>query len=153
MNLIDVIASHHAYVKPSIKCVSNFKRALFGVNTAENGLKIIWTVLLKYLGDNQDLLSHHFVRIAKWMSLNPAKILGIDQKFGSIEKGKFASFIVWRPYEKCYVSFTDFEYSKTNLYKGLWLNGNIDRVYVRGRCAFRDSSCFPVGDHLNFNSI
>ena len=147
---IDVLSSHHAFVTPEVKFLAtgNFKRAVPGVNCIENSLRAAWTTLAKYREFNQEVLELDLVRLAQIMCLNPAKVLGLADRYGSLEAGKVASFIVWKPFEKAFVNFMEFEFSRTNLYKGLWLFGAISAVYVRGQPAYVGGQQFPVGSRV-----
>jgi dihydroorotase-like cyclic amidohydrolase len=40
---------------------------------------------------------HYIVRMAKWLSHNAAKLIGLVGKRGSIELGYFADLIIWAP--------------------------------------------------------
>ena len=91
-------------------------------------------------------LEHYIIRLAKWLSLYPAKILGIDNKRGSIEKGKFADLIIWNPRQKFRVQ-NNYDYSDTSPFLNQELLGKIHRVYLRGKIAY-DNEAFPIGAEM-----
>jgi dihydroorotase-like cyclic amidohydrolase len=92
---------------------------------------------------SDSLLDNYIVRLSKWLSLNPAKIIGLDKHRGSIEKHKFADLIIWDPYE----ASENYPYScpETAVFHDLRLSGRISRVYVRGRLVFNEGDFIPAG--------
>lgn len=138
---IDVIASRHIAVPRALKFLEsgNFKKALSGVNGVEAGLKPVWTKLRAPSSSSASILERYIVRMAKWMSLNPAHLLGVSHKRGSIEPGKFADFLVWSPSEEAAVTDPDSPYCGKRLF------GRVKAVYVRGVLAYEDGVARPAG--------
>lgn len=146
MNEIDIISSRHATIPSSYKNIDqgSFKKALNGINCLGFSLQAVWTQLMKD-SHNLGALEHYLVRLAKWMSYSPAKLLGIESRRGSISKGKYADLIIWSPYDKqtCKVFSNSPEtcvYSKSSLY------GKIHKVYIRGQLGFQDGKCYSIGE-------
>mmetsp|Transcript_24924 Transcript_24924/g.24604 ORF Transcript_24924/g.24604 Transcript_24924/m.24604 type:complete len:110 (+) Transcript_24924:1676-2005(+) len=83
-------------------------------------------------------LDHYIVRMAKWLSLHPAKILNIHDSRGSIEKNKYADLIVWAPYERFKAKEENPEYEKVSPFVGMEMLGKIHYVYVRGKLAYEE---------------
>ena len=75
----------------------SFKKALSGITNAGFSLSAIWSRLKQPLAVRSRRYNHYIIRLAKWMSATPAKILGIDDIRGSIEAGKIADLVVWDP--------------------------------------------------------
>lgn len=144
LNVIDSISSFHTCIDSTYKFkpYKNFKRALNGINCLGFSLPAIWTKL-RFPVTSDSLLDSYIVRLSKWFSLNPAKIIGIDKHRGSIEKHKLADLIIWDPYE---VS-ENFPIScpETAVFKDLRLSGRISRVYVRGSLVFDEGDFLPLG--------
>ena len=63
-------------------------------------LPSVWSKLKSELCENTRKYEHYIVRMAKWMSEVPAKILKIFHVRGAICKGKLADFIIWDPEQK-----------------------------------------------------
>ena len=144
---IDVISSHHASLEPELKFLStgNFKRALSGVTGLGCSLQAVWTKLRMPVVDSQAVRERYIVRLSKWLSLNPAKVIGVSSKRGSIEKGKFADLVVWKPHSSFTLREEYFRYPQLNPYIGKQLYGEIHRVYVRGSVAYENGTSYPVG--------
>ena len=142
---IDVIASAHAALSPELKFLDtgSFRRALSGVNTIGHALQVVWTKLRMPSVDSNAVKERYLVRMAKWLSLNPAKVLGIASKRGSIEPGKLADFVIWQPDELSHQP--EVKYPDLNPYLKKTLYGRIEHVYVRGQLAYSQGQTFPVG--------
>ncbi|OMJ93165.1 hypothetical protein SteCoe_3987 [Stentor coeruleus] len=134
MKGIDNISSCHAFINGNQKLTSNFQTALNGVATLGCTLSSVWFILNKPVSSH-DQLEHYIVRLAKWMSMHPAQILGISEYRGSIAKGKLADFIIWNPNEK-YRIFPDNPYYVTSPFAGQDLLGKIKKVYLRGKIVY-----------------
>lgn len=137
MKGIDSISSGHAYIDSSKKLTSNFQTALNGISCLGCTLQSVWFILNKPVSSN-DQLEHYIVRLAKWMSLHPAQILGISEYRGSIAKGKLADFVIWSPREK-YRLMPDYYYFATCPFVGQDLLGKIKKVYLRGRLVYESN--------------
>lgn len=134
MKGIDNISSCHALIHANQKLTSNFQTALNGVASLGCTLSSVWFILNKPVSSH-DQLEHYIVRLAKWMSMHPAQILGISEYRGSIAKGKLADFIIWNPNEK-YRIMPDNPYYATSPFSGQDLLGKIKKVYLRGRIVY-----------------
>lgn len=145
VNCIDVIASGHAALSPDMKFLDtgSFKRALSGVNGIGFGLQAVWTKLRMPSIDSQQVRERYIVRLAEWLSLNPAKVLGISSQRGSIEKGKSADFVVWQPDE--FAPSPQAKYPELTPYQNKTLYGRIVYVYLRGLLAYDQGASFLVG--------
>lgn len=133
MKGIDSISSQHASIEPHRKITGNFQQALNGISSMGYSLQAVWT-MINIPASSSEQLEHYIVRLAKWFSLHPAMILNINNKRGSIEKGKFADFIIWNPKEKISVP-NEYTYSQTSPFKNQELLGCIKYVYLRGKLA------------------
>ena len=137
MNGISTVTSNHSCIHPDYKKVDcgSFLKSLNGMNTAGFTLQAVWTrltVQVRKRGDEDSCI----VQMAKWLSLNPARILEVDGVRGTIEKGKYADLIIWNPFEE-HVSQQDYSpFSPMSPFVGERLAGKIYRVILRGHIAF-----------------
>jgi dihydroorotase-like cyclic amidohydrolase len=137
---LDIISSHHISVAPELKFLDSgvFKKALNGINGLGYGLQAVWTKLRMPAVHSASVREHYIVRLAKWMSHNPARLIGISHLRGSIEKGKLADLIVWYPHE-------EFAAPQESPYRGKQLYGRVKEVYVRGKKAYDEGVALAVG--------
>ena len=142
MKGIDTVSSQHACIETSKKKIGNFQQALNGISSIGFTLQAVWSVLNIPVSSHEQL-EHYIVRLAKWLSLYPAQILGVDQDRGSIEVGKKADFFIWKPREKVSVG-GDYAYWETSPFAGLELFGKIHQVFIRGEKVF-DGYSLPSG--------
>lgn len=145
MRGIDAISSQHACIEEDKKKTGNFQQALNGISAIGYSLQAVWSVL-NIPVSTQEQHEHYIVRLAKWLSLHPACILGIEKNRGSIEEGKFADLIVWKPKEKVTVGEM-YRYKETSPLLSHELFGSIKKVYLRGKLAYSGHS-FPQGKQL-----
>ena len=143
MKGINAISSQHASIQAKHKLSGNFQQALNGISSLGCTLQAVWTSLFNSAG-SEELMEHFIVRMATWMSLEPAKILGIEGRRGSIEKGKFADLMVWDPKER-FTLGKEYVYHITSPFAGEKLMGDVKAVYIRGVLAF-DSKCTKGGN-------
>ena len=149
MNVIDCITSHHISISPEYKFLmrGSLKRALNGLNCMGFSLPSVWTKL-KVPVTLEKQLEHYIVRLFKWMSLNPAKIIGVDRQRGSIEKRKFADLVIWEPFEVTNTTNPHSSSPETCVYKDMHLMGRVHQVYIRGNLAYERDTFFPVGKYV-----
>lgn len=146
MKGIDCICSQHISLEPANKLSGNFQQSLSGISSIGCTLSSIWHILNVPV-NHHDQLEHYIVRLAKWLSLHPAKILGIDNKRGKIEKGRYADLVLWDPKIKFYLD-TKYGYYTTCPFVSMELLGKIHKVFIRGQVAFdagRPGEIRPVG--------
>ena len=143
MKGIDVVASQHAAIQAGLKITNNFQQALNGISSIGCSLQSVWSVLNIPVATSEQL-EHYIVRLAKWMSMHPARALGIEAMRGSITKGKYADFMIWNPWEKFRVG-EDYQYALTSPFEGEELLGAIKKVYLRGKLVH---SGYPTGKEI-----
>jgi allantoinase len=146
---IDSIASNHTSVRPDLKFLTDgdFRRAATGFSSLGFTMQAVWGKIRTQTGDI-DTLEHYLVRLSKWLSLAPSKLVGIDQLRGSICKDKIADLIIWSPYESVVSEVSHSVFGDTSPFSGMELSGRIERVYVRGRIAFNLGEFKAVGRRL-----
>ena len=133
MKGIDSISSQHASIMPIQKLTGNFQQALNGISSLGCSLQAVWNVINIPVSTTEQL-EHYIIRLAKWFSLHPAKILNVESKRGSIEKGKYADLIIWNPRERFIVDNT-YAYSQTSPFMNQKLMGIVKKVFLRGKVA------------------
>lgn len=146
---IDMIASNHTSVRPDLKFLTDgdFKKAATGFSSLGFAMQAVWTKLKSQIQDPR-LLDLYIVRLSKWFSFAPAKLLGIEQSRGSISKGNLADLLVWSPFESVVSEVSHSAFGDTSPFAGMELSGRIERVYVRGRIAFTAGQFKAVGKRL-----
>jgi len=134
---IDLLASDHSPCLPAMKLDGgpDLIKAWGGIASLELGPSVILT-----LAKDQDCSP---TQVARWMSLNPAKLVGLDHRKGSIEEGKDADLAIWNLDERFVVDAnTLHQRHKLTPYAGVTLSGRVYKTYIRGAVAF-DSGSFP----------
>jgi dihydroorotase-like cyclic amidohydrolase len=143
MKGVDCISSSHAFISTSHKITGNFQQALNGISSIGCTLQSVWHVLNLPVSKPQQL-EHYIVRLSKWLSLYPAKVLKLDSKRGSIDIGKYADLIVWNPWERYRLNQT-YAYESTSPFVNQELMGKIYVVYIRGKVVFQGFITCPLG--------
>ena len=123
--LFDSFGSDHAPKDKKIK--DDFFKAPYGSPQIETMLPVIW-----HEGVNQGRLTVN--EIAKYFSANPARILGLYPKKGSLEVGSDADLFVYDPKETWKIGVAN-QHSKATytLYEGKEVLGRVKTVFSRGR--------------------
>ena len=142
---IDVMSSYHFYVPPRFKQIDdgNFRRAFGGISSIGCSLQGAWTAVYSYQVKtnkkfNEDLIyqkkiTNHILRqIYKTMSYNPAKMLKISNRKGTIAKGKDADFVIWDPYKANNNRALDINH----IFAGKTILGTVYKTYLRGNLIF-----------------
>lgn len=142
LNTVDTVAAQHVPVCEQLKCRPSFARAVSGINGLGHTLQVLWTVLKKPMS-NARQFEHYLIRLAKWTSANPAKILRLSQR-GAIAKGYFADLVVWDPYGTERVECLSSQPQHCP-YHGQEFSGRILHVLVRGRTAYLAGNYHEVG--------
>ena len=126
---IDCIASDHAPHTESEKEIE-FDRAEFGVIGLETELSVSITELVE-----TGLLD--WVSLVEKLSLNPAKILGIDK--GTLGIGREADIAIIDPRKEWKVTKTGFiSKSKNSCFMGRTLKGVVDYAICGGKIAYKN---------------
>ena len=148
MREINSISSHHILIDYEHKAIDtcSFQNALNGICSMGFILQAVWSTI-NIPTSKFETLEHYLVRISKWLSLIPAKIIGLTHR-GSIAKGKFADLIVWNPYCKSVARVCE-DYQRLCTFNGLEMHGRIEKVFLRGRLAFDNGEFYPIGKRVN----
>lgn len=86
--LIDLVATDHSPAPPEIKEITSgdFSKAWGGIASLQFAFSVMWTAM-KARQLPIDLL-------VKWMSQNPAKLIGYEHQKGQLKKGRDADFFI-----------------------------------------------------------
>ena len=131
--VIDCIATDHAPHSLEDKFDNNLidfnvlSQAMNGIIGLESSFALSVTYLVK---------AGHITlaRLIELMSTNPAKTLGIDDKFGTIEEGKMADFVIFNTDEKfVFDKHTSFSKSRNTPFDGFELYGKILHTIIGGK--------------------
>ena len=129
--ILNFVATDHSPATPDLKEITsgNFLKAWGGIASLQIALPVLWTAAKqRNIG---------VVHIAKWLSENPAKLIGLEHKKGRIEKGYDADLVIWNPDE----SFTVTEQMilhkhKITPYLGEQLYGTVHSTYLGGMVVY-----------------
>ncbi len=125
--IIDVICSMHtpcAYVDKT----HDFIMSAFGVVGLETTVSMIFSRFV----DTGILDLNRFVEV---FSTNPAKILKLSKRIGSLEKGKEANITIFDPNKEWTIDSSKFlSKSRNTAFEGEKTKGKAKFVFVKGRC-------------------
>jgi allantoinase len=146
LNAINMITSQHRAVPPFYKFLKegSFKQAVSGISSLGYALQQVWTKL-RLPCESEAEMEHYLVRLSKWMSLQPAKFLGISDTRGSIAKGKHADLIIWDPYSRTIASGSNGQFPEVFPYTGQVFYGVVHKVIVRGQIACENGKAKSFG--------
>lgn len=145
--VIDFVASDHSPCPPEMKLLESgdFMKAWGGIASLQFGLSIMWTEAKKR--------GFQITDIARWMSANPARLVGLEQKKGAIAPGYDADFVIWDPEESFVVTPSIIQHRhKITPYEGRTLFGKVHTTFVRGQKVFEEGKfASPFGKLLMRN--
>ncbi len=126
--VVDCIVSDHSPSTPALKLLNDgdFQKAWGGIASLQFGLSIIWTEARKRGFTLSD--------VSSWMCRNPARLVGLDRKKGSIAVGCDADFVIWNPEAEFRVEPSLIHHRhKITPYEERTLFGKVVKTYVRGK--------------------
>jgi allantoinase len=136
--IIDFVATDHSPAPPDLKQMQtgDFTKAWGGISSLQFALPVLWTAAKKHDCTLSD--------IAKWLSENPAKLIGKEAKKGKIEPGYDADLIIWDA-ETSFVLTEDMIQHKHKItpYLGQTLYGVVEQTYISGNKVF-DKGAFQL---------
>jgi allantoinase len=125
--IIDFVATDHSPAPPDMKRLDDgdFMKAWGGIASIQFALPVLWTAAKKRGCSIADM--------AKWLSSNPAKLIGKQDSIGKIAIGHKADLVVWNA-DKTFTVTEDYIHHKHNItpYKGEQLFGVVERTYLNG---------------------
>ncbi len=128
---IDLLASDHSPCPPELKDTGgDFFAAWGGIASLELTLSAVWT------GARSRGIAVH--RIAEWMSANPARLVRLDRRKGTLAQGWEADLTVWDPDATYRVDAQRLhQRHKSTPYAGRTLFGKVMATYAGGRLVSR----------------
>ena len=138
--LIDFVATDHSPAPPALKQLASgdFATAWGGIASLQLALPVLWTAAKKRGATLPDL--------ARWLSENPAKLIGQAHRKGRIAPGYDADLLVLAPDETFVVTGQLLHHRhKVSPYLGQALAGVVTRTFLAGEEVFRH----PDFLHLN----
>jgi allantoinase len=161
--VIDTIGSDHSPCPPEMKQLEsgNFMAAWGGIASLQLTLPIVWTECLARKISVEQMF--------RWLSANPAKLVGLAARKGRLAAGCDADLIVWNPETTWTVRGANLQHRhKLTPYEGAEVRGGVKRTYLRGNLIFEEnefvghqlgellvpdrsqpSSPASIGEHLN----
>lgn len=144
--IIDTIGSDHSPCPPEMKHLESgdFTKAWGGIASLQLTLPTVWTFMKRHGCEDLSLL-------AKWLSTEPAKLVGIEVRKGQITSGFDADLVVWDPDATWQIKASElFHRHPVTPYDGCEVSGQVLRTYVRGQQVFRDGHVLgrPLGKLL-----
>ncbi|KAL4460314.1 hypothetical protein ABPG74_000065 [Tetrahymena malaccensis] len=90
--------------------------------------------------NEQDKIEKKIIEISKLLSINPSKILGIQNQKGQIKEGLDADFVVWDPFEKSIFDVQNFsinqDIASLHIYDKKVFYGKIYSTIIRGNIVY-----------------
>ena len=108
----------------------SFFEAFTGISGLQFTLPATWTE-----GREHGATLHN---LSRWLSEEPAKLAGIWRRKGSLDAGKDADLVVWRPDARTETAAV-FHRQPGSPYEDLQMTGRVVTTVLRGRTVFRDS--------------
>ncbi len=126
--IIDFVATDHSPAPPDLKQMEtgDFMKAWGGISSIQFALPVLWTAAQKHGCTIKDM--------AKWLSENPAKLIGKENAKGQIAVGFDADLIIWDP-NKTFKITSDIILHKHKItpYLNEQLNGVVNHVFLKGK--------------------
>jgi len=137
--IIDFVATDHSPALPALKELQSgdFMKAWGGISSIQFALPVLWTAAKTRGCDLNE--------IAKWLSENPSRLPGLENRKGKIESGYDADLVVWDPEESFIVNETIIHH-RHNItpYLGEKLFGVVKQTWLAGE---------KVYDNGNFSQL
>jgi allantoinase len=132
--VIDLIATDHSPCPPSMK-QGDFRQAWGGIASLSVAVSVIWTEMLQRGIPLENL--------ARWMSAQPARLAGLEERKGAIAAGRDADLVVFDPEAEFTLGEESLHYRHlVSPYLGETLRGKVRATFVRGVAAYKDG-LFP----------
>ena len=132
--VIDLIATDHSPCPPSMKA-GDFRQAWGGIASLSVALPVIWTEMRER--------GLPLANLARWMSAQPAKLAGLEERKGRLAAGYDADLVVFNPDAQFTLSTEDLHYRHlVSPYLGEKLYGKVRATFLRGAAVYQQGS-FP----------
>ncbi len=130
-----LVVTDHSPSPPSLKQIEtgNFVEAWGGVASLQVSLPTVWSGARRRGFDANDL--------ATWMSHEPARLCGLDDRKGRLATGCDADLVIWNPDAAYVVEGARLAHRHPlTPYEGMTLTGVVHATYLRGTCVWRDGA-------------
>ncbi|MBC6607008.1 allantoinase AllB [Hymenobacter sp. BT188] len=137
--IIDFVATDHSPAPPDLKQLKSgdFTTAWGGIASLQLALPVLWTAAQKRGANLTDLV--------RWLSTNPAKLIGQQARKGQIAEGFDADLLVLESDQTFTVTADMLQHRhKVSPYIGQELRGVVTQTFLKGR---------QVYDHPNFTHL
>jgi allantoinase len=134
---IDLIATDHSPCLPEMKTRGDgsFLEAWGGIASLQLALPVIWTEAQRR--------AIPIEKVVRWMSEQPAKLAGLDNRKGAIKVGHDADLVVFDPTASSRVDPTRLQHRHPiTPYAGETLQGLVETTFLRGNKIY-DNGKFP----------
>ncbi|KAA9327581.1 allantoinase AllB [Hymenobacter busanensis] len=142
--LIDFVATDHSPAPPDLKQLDSgdFTTAWGGIASLQLALPVLWTAAQPR--------GTSLLELAKWLSTNPARLIGMAHRKGQIAKGYDADLLVLDP-EKAFIVQAEAVHHKHKVspYLGWELRGVVEQTFLNGVQVYAN----PQFTHLNQGQI
>ena len=143
--VIDLIVTDHSPCPPAMKHLDDgdFGQAWGGIASLQLGLGAVWTA-----GQPRGATP---VDVVRWMSEQPAKLVGLYPRKGALAPGADADLVVWNPDVSAPVQAERlYHRHKVTPYLGHRLRGVVERTYLGGALVAENGVVFapPRGTML-----
>ncbi len=125
--VLDLIVSDHSPCPPEMKqrATGDFMQAWGGISSLQLRLPVMWT--------QARARGFSLHRMIEWLATAPARLVGLEQRKGSLRVGSDADIVVFRPDEPIKIT-PDLLHHRHKLtpYAGHNLSGVVEATYLRG---------------------
>ena len=135
---IDFVVSDHSPCTAELKLqeTGNFLEAWGGIASLQLRLPAVWTEARDRGFSLPDL--------SRWLCTAPAKLVGLDERKGSLAVGNDADFVIWNPEKEFRVDREELEHrNKVTPYHGRVLHGVVEKTFLRGQKIYDDAVLNP----------
>jgi allantoinase len=129
--LIEMVVSDHSPCPPALKQreTGDFLQAWGGISSLQLRLSVVWTEA------RERGLS--IERLAEWLCLAPARLVGLDKRKGQLVLGADADVVIWKPNEGFVLEPAHiYHRHKLTPYAGARLQGVVEQTFLRGRLIY-----------------
>jgi allantoinase len=135
---IKPIVSDHSPCPGNLKLMGegDFLGAWGGIASLQLRLPVIWSQAKRRGGSFSDL--------TRWLCYEPAKLVGLEKRKGTLAVGHDADVVIWDPEKEFRVNAAMLHHRhKTTPYSGETLTGFVQKTFLRGRKIY-DGGEFPA---------
>jgi allantoinase len=136
---IDLIATDHSPAPPGLKRqdAGDFVGAWGGIASLQIGLAAVWT------GASARGVS--IETLARWLSLAPARLAGLDAVKGAVQVGCDADLVIWDPDAIATIDGAHlYHRHAVTPYHGFRLRGVVRTTILGGEVVFDEGKCLPT---------